>query len=318
MKRHFVYLLMIFLATAMSGQDLLKKMQVKDISRQKDIKTTIVRNPQHALLIVRSEVADLAFSSNNRILKTTPKENGVWHILVTPGTHRITFKADGYLPITKRIFFAEKQTRGVSVGADPKSIFSRISVRTAPAGAEVLIDGKLAGVTPLIEAEIAAGTYKVAVQKTGFIGQELVVTLKPGEEQSHYLDLAEEVLGYNLKITSTPAKAEVWVNGKGVGRTPFLQRYTPNSQVDVVIKLEGYNDWQQSYVMNQDLSLVVNLNDSRVAGVAKQGSSRKWLYIAGGGAVAVGTVAAIVLSGGDGGSGNNEPGIPAPVFPGEQ
>ena len=78
------------------GQDLLKKMQVKDISRQKDIKTTIVRNPQHALLIVRSDIPGLEFTSNNRILRTTPKEEGVWQVLVAPGTHRVTFKASGF------------------------------------------------------------------------------------------------------------------------------------------------------------------------------------------------------------------------------
>ncbi len=316
MKRQVITFLLLILASSLSGQDLLKKMQVKDISRQKDIKTTIVRNPQHALLIVRSELPDLTFTSNNRILRTTDKGNGVWHVLVTPGTHRITFKGVGFLPITKRIFFAEKQTRGVSVAADPKSVFARINIRTAPAGAEVLIDGKLAGVTPLLEAELSAGTYKLSVQKTGFIGQELVLTLKPGEEQSHYLDLAEEVVGYSLKITTTPSKAEVWINGQGVGRTPFTERFTPNSQVDVIIKMDGYNDWRQSYIMDQDLSLVVNLNDSRVAGVVKEGGSRKWLYIAGGGAVAVGALAAIVLSGGDDG-GNTDPGIAGPSFPDE-
>ena len=317
MKRQFMTLLLMLLVSSLSGQDLLKKMQVKDISRQKDIKTTIVRNPQHALLVVRSEIPDLTFTSNNRILKTTDKGSGVWHLLVAPGTHRITFKGEGYQPITKRIFFAEKQTRGVSVGADPKSIFSVVNIRTAPAGAEVLIDGKLAGVTPLLDAELSAGTYKLSVQKTGFIGQELVLTLKPGEEQSHYLDLAEEVLGHTLKITTTPAKAEVWINGQGVGRTPFSQRFTPNSQVDVIIKMDGYNDWRQSYIMDQDLALVVNLNDSEVAGVVKEGGSRKWLYIAGGGAVVVGAVAAIVLSGG-GGNENTDPGIGQPVFPGSQ
>ncbi len=102
---------------------------------------------------------------------------------VTPGLHRIRVAREGYAP-------AEL---GVELAAGPASaplrfvlsaMTARLAIRSAPAGAQVKIDGRPIGETPLESLSLDPGSREIRVEKPGFRSQVKRVESKPGESLS--------------------------------------------------------------------------------------------------------------------------------------
>ncbi|RIK53072.1 hypothetical protein DCC62_32580 [candidate division KSB1 bacterium] len=112
---------------------------------------------------------------------------------------------------------------------------------------------------------------------------------------------------HQLKIYSSPSGAEVIINGKVMGKTPLTGNVPHASKLKIVIRREGYAEWQQSLTMENDSQLNAELAP------LKAGSSKTWLWVAGGvGAAAIGTTAYVLLSGRESNGGTSES---LPAFP---
>ena len=98
----------VFPQERVHAQAILDKMIVKDISDDPGIRAAIPRNPEEALLIVKSRIAEMEFESNNRILRINKEDEGIWHIFVVPGTHFITFQSQRLLVGRTSHAFSEK------------------------------------------------------------------------------------------------------------------------------------------------------------------------------------------------------------------
>jgi hypothetical protein len=98
---------------------------------------------------------------------------------------------------------------------------AQLILNSQPAGGEVVVDGERRGVTPLT-LSMRPGTHVVQLTREGVI-RTLSVTLKPGAESTHYIDLgsheAPPELG-QLIVTSDPPGARVTVDGQPRGVTP--------------------------------------------------------------------------------------------------
>lgn len=112
---------------------------------------------------------------------------------------------------------------------------------------------------------------------------------------------------YRLKIFSHPSGAEVIINGKAMGKTPLAGNVPHARKLNLVIRRAGYAEWQKSITMEDNLQVNAELAP------LKTGSSKTWLWVAGGvGAAALGTAAYVYLAGRESNGGNNES---LPAFP---
>lgn len=106
-----------------------------------------------------------------------------------------------------------------------KPRFGYYIVESTPAGAEVWIDGKKEGVTPLARKQIGSGQHNLVVRLPDYYEHKETFTVKDGDVKSFSLKL-KEAFG-SLVVTSDPTEAVVFIDGKEVGKTPFTQpRYT--------------------------------------------------------------------------------------------
>lgn len=84
---------------------------------------------------------------------------------VAPGRHRIVIEAKGYLRFDESREALDGQTRPIEVELVPKPATVRVR---AEAGAQVSVDGRPAGVTPLVRPlELAQGKHLVTVTRRG-------------------------------------------------------------------------------------------------------------------------------------------------------
>ncbi|MEL6823462.1 MAG: hypothetical protein AAFP70_17015, partial [Calditrichota bacterium] len=142
-----VLILAIGLVSSLQAQQILGKMVLEDISDSQEMRTTIIRSPERALLIVTSQIPNLTFETNNEIFSVEERTPGTWHIILTPGTHRLTIRADGFVSLAKRMFFKSKDVKAYRVdilGSGDRSTGSEalaeLDLKMVPDDAEVFIN----------------------------------------------------------------------------------------------------------------------------------------------------------------------------------
>ena len=117
--------------------------------------------------------------------------------------------------------------------ARPSPAPGRVLVRSTPAGAAVLIDGRSAGRTPLTARDLALAAHTVAVSRPGFVTESrrvtltsrapsatLTITLK-AERVARPPAAAKGAATGSLSVDSRPRGAQVTIDGRVLGVTPL-------------------------------------------------------------------------------------------------
>jgi len=128
----------------------------------------------------------------------------------------------------------------------PPQVLGQLSVTSEPAGATVFFGDEKKGVTPLQLADLPVGKYSIQVKLSGY--EDFKQDVELTKEQST-LDLPVTLklvdptqLKGSVKFVSVPDGAEVMLDGKVLGKTPFKWQRAPVGDQTLVFKKEGYQD----------------------------------------------------------------------------
>jgi serine/threonine protein kinase len=137
-----------------------------------------------------------------------------------------------------------------------ESSAGRLLVRTTPAGARVLVDGKDSGASPATVHDLARGSHRVRVIREGFEPEErrifitssqpaqsLTIALSPlGSADSTPQATSGQFQG-QLSVDSRPIGAKVFLDGKLVGTTPMMLPQIAAGEHVVRLDNDGYRRW---------------------------------------------------------------------------
>lgn len=96
-----------------------------------------------------------------------------------------------------------------------------LSVASNVEGAQVFIDKTVVGTTPLVDLKVLSGAVNIEVTKEGYFPYRKQVTLKGGGAQNLDVQLASRADQGLLIVNADVPRADVWVDGKRQGVTPF-------------------------------------------------------------------------------------------------
>ena len=165
---------------------------------------------------VRSEPARATVFENDRRIGITPLD-----LVVTPGAPRslrlvLRDHEDGMARIDapplkaprwrdrldQSLFGRPSET--VLVRLD-STLSAAVAVTSDPSGADVYLDGRSIGLTPVARADLAPGDHTVRVERQGFFPVEKTVSLEAGKETTLHVPLQNrwEVL-YRERIAQAP------------------------------------------------------------------------------------------------------------------
>jgi serine/threonine protein kinase len=108
-------------------------------------------------------------------------------------------------------------------------------VESQPAGAEVVIDGRVRGVTPL-NLSLPPGPHSMELRAAGGQAKLVPITIQRDTQQSHYVQLDTAAAVGHLVIRSEPAGARVVVDGVARGVTPATVGNLTPGQHEVVLE----------------------------------------------------------------------------------
>ena len=173
----------------------------------------------------------------------------------TPGTD---------VSLTPNAAKAARPPAGARPAAATPAAAGRLLIRSTPAGARVVIDGRDVGETPVTVRDVAHGAHTVRVVRDGYVpGQRRVIVSATSPAQSLTIALArarpaaaapstpstlstprQSVAALNVE--SRPGGASVFLDNKLIGRTPLLVGEVAAGDHTVRIELDGYRRWSSS------------------------------------------------------------------------
>lgn len=138
---------------------------------------------------------------------------GIWTGKVEYGQHLVEVRADKYRSTYTSIQVRQSDTIQVFTLNDPMPIYGSIVVTGSPNDAQVYVDNKLMGTTPLILDRLMLGNYQLRVDKDGYSSYMQRFTVEENEEQTLQYTLSgntpvEQAQEDAERIAREQAKAE--------------------------------------------------------------------------------------------------------------
>ena len=202
-----------------------------------------------------------------------------WAGAVKPGPHELVLSIPGYLPETRKVDAKANREMEVSFALQRVPGPGKIIVATEPVGADVSVDGKAAGQSP-ITLEVQPGEHDIEAAKAGFKSVAQKISVDHGQSASLRLALApagrrQESI---IAVATDPKGARLYVDGRIVGETPVKVKSRPG-QHEIRVALDGYITRSAKVVLppgkDFELRVAVSLKKIRSEEVAAKRDERE-------------------------------------------
>jgi serine/threonine-protein kinase len=161
----------------------------------------------------------------------------------------------------------------------PTIVPGQLSVASTPAGAQIQIDGQndSTWVTPFNLAGLNPGQHTLTISKPGYAAETRTIDVGSGSKSFVSVQLAQ--LSATVSVSSEPAGAAIWIDGKDTGRvTPAQFSVDRAGNHSFVFKKQGYLDENatanlqigQTFRLAQSLKALGNTDDIKIGGKFKK------------------------------------------------
>ncbi|MBO4355105.1 MAG: PEGA domain-containing protein, partial [Methanomicrobium sp.] len=121
-------------------------------------------------------------------------------------------------------------------------------IETEPMGAKIWIDGNYRGLSDkdTVFYSFETGDHLVRLELDGYEPYEVVKTVSEGASEIVYHKFKPIQTTGQIGFYSVPTGAEIYLDGRYVGKTPYTMDKVEPGTYTVVIKHRGYEDWTGS------------------------------------------------------------------------
>jgi eukaryotic-like serine/threonine-protein kinase len=125
--------------------------------------------------------------------------------------------------------------RGQTTNKSFAFVSAATNITSLPSGAEIFVDGKSSGRTPL-HLDLPARAHKLVAHLDGWPNEEQKIDIDPRRENAVHFVFANG----SVKITSAPGGATVIANGKELGQTPLVIEEVKPGDAAYELRMAGY------------------------------------------------------------------------------
>lgn len=205
-----------------------------EVTRERTQEVELALEPLPGKLEVISGLDDIEVLIDGELAGTGP---GVIED-ISRGPHLLEFRKYRYFPERQEIDIEGLgRTQSVEVLLEPA--WGQMEITSVPEGAEVRVDGKPVGTTPLTTEVLETGT-NLSLAKRGYKTWEKQVSVKAGTTET-YPTIELIVADGTLELHSSPSGAAVSVGNEFRGTTPVTIDLSPLRDHRVELFLEGYS-----------------------------------------------------------------------------
>lgn len=158
------------------------------------------------------------------------------------GRHLLQLTKPGYREVRRTVSVGSGRQEVLDVKLE--SVMGLVLIKSAPPGANVVINDIDRGKTPLLITDLPLGEYRVTVSAAGYLAKELAVTISDRTPLQLEAELVSD--SATLRLSSVPSGATVLVNGIARGETPCTVERIPEGAAGVEVCLDGYATYSQN------------------------------------------------------------------------
>ncbi len=125
----------------------------------------------------------------------------------------------------------------------------RLLVRSTPAGARVIVDGRDQGRTPASIGDLTRGSHRIRIERDGYVAEDrrvVVTAAKSIETMVVRLKPSATATAAPLSVDSRPDGAKVFIDGMLVGTTPMSIAQLASGPHAIRLERDGYRRWSSS------------------------------------------------------------------------
>lgn len=211
------------------------KEDMMTLNNSDETHTEVVRlQPNFAEITLNAVEGAEIYINNER------KGHSLWKGVLISGDYIVTTKKPSHRDSQQRITVREGQNETFELGT-PTPITGALSVSTSPTGALITIDGKYYGTSPRIIKDVLIGSHELTLSLANHKTESLHVTVFEGKTEN-----IEATLGTIAKmtITSNPPRAELYINDKYVGYTPYKKEMA-SGDYDIEMRYKRYKTFKE-------------------------------------------------------------------------
>ncbi|MBI4703107.1 MAG: PEGA domain-containing protein [Deltaproteobacteria bacterium] len=235
-------------------------------------------------------------------------------IRVVAGDHEIGAALAGYLPASRKLSVVGRQQQKVELALAPEPpkpvappAAGKLSVSCPVAAMAVLAGGRQLGTTPLSgPVELPAGKHRLRFERPGYRAAEPEVAIASGASTSvdcgaRLLSPVPQAVAAMVAIEASEPGVEPKVDGAPMPKDGGL----PAGPHRVDVELSGFLPWHQQVSLEAGKTTRLDADLVPTPGFkadyeSRADAHRTWAYVLGGGAVALGAVAAGLYGWNDG------------------
>ncbi len=187
--------------------------------------------------------------------------------IVEQGISRFTLRIRGILLGLSSNEWVSSETIHYQV-IDRRSENGQLRISSSPSGADVYLSDRYAGKTPLSLDQVRAGEYLMRVEIPGYQPWSRTVRINPNRATTMHADLEMIQQFGSIVIRSNVENARIYLDGQYKGRTErnanvILDNITDGFH-DLMVTLDGYQDWNQRIQVRPNQRLQLNINMDRI------------------------------------------------------
>ena len=210
---------------------------------------TQATKPQFVVFSVEPQSAVVTIDGKHYLAQA-----GFVQLVLQNGNYNYSVSAVGYHTQSGNFTVAgAKVEKEVKLMADAANV-----TITAPDGAEIWVNGSKKG-TSSWSGTLSSGTYIFEARKSGHQSASISANISSSQPNIHFTLPAPTPIVGSLVVMSTPAMAEVAIDGKVVGRTPLDLGDVLVGEHTVTISKEGYAPKTQKVTLAEGKTEVVNI-----------------------------------------------------------
>lgn len=174
--------------------------------------------------------------------------------LIRSGSYQLALRNEGYHDTNTQLVVGSQQNQIHEFSM--RKLPGLVTVVTEDLeGARVRIDGVDIGRTPLQDVEVEPGSHNLTISMDRYLDHSDTIEIE-GRRQPQNFSADLKPAWAVVNFTTTPAGADVLVDGELVGTTPLAAEILQGTR-DVTLKLSGHKAWQDDFdvIAGQDFSV---------------------------------------------------------------
>ena len=198
---------------------------------------------------ITSEPSGAEVSILGKVIGTTPYVTKP----VPSALYIVKYSLDGYEPAWLPVTVTPGRQVEAHVALVPEN--ATVIINSDPAGAHVQMNGKEIGDTPVLLPDLALGSYSATVQMQGYTRRDISWKVQNGRPILINVPLMNNI--GTLSLSSDPEVAEIEIDGKTYGNTPFRD-FFEQGQHTIRLTKTGYKPYEKTVTVKRDETTDVN------------------------------------------------------------